>query len=156
MAWSRNKIALVVLVIMVGILAAYGSIVWVVSNYITGQREFAAAANEDRQVLLRIVENLQESLIADRLLDECADLYYDDILSASGESQIALSELFSAVVERPTPQTDADRLEAVDDNRRLVGELSEANVPLRDAIEALFEYRRIDPPPAQCPHPRGN
>ncbi len=100
-------------------------------------------------------ERLRQERADEQALEDCVTLYSDDIRNGLALSQIAIADLFSAVVVRPAPLTDEEREAGRLLNVGLVEVVAAANDPLRAAVQALDEYKALDPPPDVCPHPNG-
>lgn len=114
------------------------------------------AGSRERGQLRTELERLRTTEADEEARQHCLRLYYDDLLTGSALSQIALSDLFVSAVGREPPLTEAERDVISEDNVRLVDELDAANAPLRNAVDALNAYKAIYPPPDQCPHPDYN
>jgi len=162
----RSKTALVLgLLSLLVLLTTVGGVVWFVfSGEAADDRRLDELQTEldDRNAehaqlsaeAIALDARLREERDGEQALEDCLDLYSDDIRAGVARSQIALSDLFNAIVVRPTPLTDEEREAGRLLNVGLVEIVVAANDPLRMAVAALDEYKSIDPSPAQCPHPR--
>lgn len=112
--------------------------------------EATALGAEERGELMDTIASLQDRLDAisvaqdeERAVDDCLTLYLSDVEVAKGVASVTLGDNLARSVFTTEVVTDL----------QLGQEIFEANQALRDALAALAEYKRINPPPGVCPYP---
>ncbi len=148
--WTAFGLAAIAASVLLVVLFAYNRVDAIEEELKDRNAEHAQLSIEANELDNRI----REERAIEQDLEDCVTLYSDDIRNGLALSQIALSDLFSAVVVRPAPLTDEEREAGRVINVGLVEAVDQANNPLRLAVEALSDYRALDPSPDKCPHPR--